>query len=261
MTKYRLRNLTAAVALAVVGALLVGLYVVSYRRSVDRGAGMTQVLVAARDIPAGTAGTTVATGGYLKTAQVLRRNVVPGAIAQGADLGALIAAEPIYEGEQVTLRAFKPASEGGIFSQFSGTERAMVVPGDPNQLLAGTLATGDYVDVMANVHYRVAGNEDVAVRTILTHVLVLQAPGAQKSSTLGSASNTTSAILALTTAQAQKMLFALKNTDWWFVLRPTSAPRDSQPTIETLPDFLSSGFGPRALLQLTGGAAPGAIGQ
>ena len=43
-------------ALAVLAVVLIGIYIVSYRNSVTHGAGMVKVLVAARDIPAGTEG-------------------------------------------------------------------------------------------------------------------------------------------------------------------------------------------------------------
>ena len=51
-------------------AVLVGIYIVSYRNNVNEGAGLVKVLVASRDIPAGTAGSSVACGGYLKTESV-----------------------------------------------------------------------------------------------------------------------------------------------------------------------------------------------
>ena len=54
MTKLRLRNLMLPVALAVIAAVLVGIYIVSYRNSVTEGAGLVKVLVASRDIPAST---------------------------------------------------------------------------------------------------------------------------------------------------------------------------------------------------------------
>ena len=52
MTNLRLRNLMLPVALAVLAAVLVGFYVISYRDSVKEGAGLVKVMVASRDIPA-----------------------------------------------------------------------------------------------------------------------------------------------------------------------------------------------------------------
>ena len=91
MTTSRLRNLALPLALAVMAAVLVGLYVVSYRNSVTHGAGLVKVLVAARDIPAGTDGSSVAAGGYLKTQTIPRRAVVPGSVTSAEPLTSLVA--------------------------------------------------------------------------------------------------------------------------------------------------------------------------
>ena len=108
MTKARLRHLAVPIGLAVLAAVLVGTYIVTYRNSVNSGAGLVKVLVATRDIPAGTTGSTVASGGYLKGETVPRRAVVPGSVVSGAPLTSLVATAPIQKGEQVTLRQFGP---------------------------------------------------------------------------------------------------------------------------------------------------------
>ena len=110
MTKSRLRNLALPLGLAVLAAILVGYYVVSYRNSVTHGAGLVKVLVASRDIPAGTAGSSIAAGGYLETQTVPRRAVVSGAVTSGSPLTSLVAGAEIYKGQQITLRQFAPES-------------------------------------------------------------------------------------------------------------------------------------------------------
>jgi pilus assembly protein CpaB len=157
VTKSRLRNLALPIGLAVLAAVLVGIYVISYRNSVNHGADLEKVLVAARDIPAGTPGSSVAGGGYLKEQTVPNRAVVPGAVVSGAPLTNLVVDGTIYKGQQVTLRQFKPMAQGGIFASFNGKQRVVVVPGDPNQLLSGTVEDGDHVDVVANTKYTVGG--------------------------------------------------------------------------------------------------------
>ena len=102
-TKSRLRNLALPVGLATLAAVLIGFYVVSYRNSVTHGAALVKVLVASRDIPAGTDGSSIAGGGYLKSQTVPRRAVVPGSIASAAPLTSKITAERIYQGQQVTF--------------------------------------------------------------------------------------------------------------------------------------------------------------
>ena len=54
---------------------------------------------------------------------------------------------------------------------------------------------------------------------------------------------TPSITLALTDAQAQKLLFAIKNGDWWLVLRPVARPADSPESVETIESMLTDGLG------------------
>jgi Flp pilus assembly protein CpaB len=241
VTKSRLRNLALPIGLAVLAAVLVGLYVISYRNSVNHGANLEKVLVATRDIPAGTDGASVAGGGYLKEQTVPQRAVVPGAIVSASPLTSLVVSGTIYKGEQVTLRQFKPIAQGGIFAKFSGKERVVVVPGDPNQLLAGTASDGDHVDVVANTKYTLGGINRATSRVILQNLLVLKAATGSGSGGVAGA-QTATATLVMTDKQSETMLWALKNANWYLVLRPTATPRDSKPSLETLYSFLSRGL-------------------
>jgi Flp pilus assembly protein CpaB len=258
VTTTRLRNLALPIGLAVLAAVLVGVYVISYRNSVNHGAGMTNVLVASRDIPAGTNGAAVAAGGYLGTESVPRRAVVPGSIVSAAPLTSLVAGTTIYKGEQVTLRQFVPIAQSGDFAQFSGRERLVVVPGDPNQLLAGTVSAGDRVDVVANVRYHIGGFARSTARVVLENLLVLKAPAAPTAASGlgGSGSVGSSATLVMTDRQSQTMLWALENSQWFLTLRPTTDPRSSKATMETLHSFLAEGLSPNQADKLIQGGFP-----
>jgi Flp pilus assembly protein CpaB len=209
------------VALAVLATVLVGIYVISYRDSVTRGAGLVKVLVASRDIPTGTPGSAVASGGYLKTQTVPRRAVVPGSVVSGAPLTSLVAANTVYQGQQITLRQFKPIAQGGIFAKFTGTQRVVSVGGDSNQLLAGTLAPGDRVDVVATPH------NSSATQVILQNLLVLDLPKSNGSSGVGGGSVTAAVQLVMTDRQAETMGSAMNNEAWFLALRPTTRPEES----------------------------------
>jgi pilus assembly protein CpaB len=204
VTRSRLRNLALPLALAVLAAVLVGIYVVSYRNSVTHGAGLVKVLVASRDIPAGTDGSSIAAGGYLQSETVPRRAVVPGSLTSARPLTSLVAGAEIYKGEQITLRQFAPAAQGGIFAKFSGTERVVVVPGDQYQLAAGTVSDGDHVDVVATTKYHVDDLARAASRVMLRNLLVLKAAEASKSASVAGQA-TTSAEIVMTDQQAQTM--------------------------------------------------------
>jgi Flp pilus assembly protein CpaB len=241
VTKSRLRNLALPLGLAALAAILVGIYITSFRNSVTHGAGLVKVLVAARDIPAGTEGSTVAGGGYLKTQTVPRRALVPGSVTTAAPLTSLVTGGVIYKGEQITLRQFKPIAQGGIFAKFSRNERVVVVPGEPRQVLAGTVSTGDHVDVVANVKYTVGGLDRATTRIVLRNLLVLKSPDESGAGTVGTA-DSASIALAMTDKESQTMLWAMKNGDWFLALRPTSRPLNSRPSVDTLYSVLSRGL-------------------
>lgn len=256
MTKSKLRNFALPVALAGLAAILIGIYIVSYRNSVTHGAGLVKVLVAARDIPAGTDGSAIAGGGYLKSQTVPRRAVVPGSVTSAAPLTSFVAKGEILQGQQISLRQFAPAAQGGIFASFSGDQRIVVVPGDPNQMLAGTVSDGDRIDVVATAKYHFNDVARAMTRVVLRNLLVLKAPDAPKAATVGAAPITT-ATLVMTDSQAQTMGWALKNSSWFFVLRPTKQPRNHTAIGETLLTFLSRGLPPSTAERQIGGSFGG----
>ena len=172
MTKPRIRNVLVPAALAVLAAVLVGVYIASYRNNVNEGAGLvtsSSPLATFRPEPQGSS---VASGGYLKTESVPKRTLVDGSVASAAPLTSKVTADPIYKGEQITLRQFKPLAQAGIFAKFSGRQRAIAVLGTPSQMLAGTLKDGDRVDVVATVRYH-TGPARATTRVVLKNLLVL----------------------------------------------------------------------------------------
>jgi Flp pilus assembly protein CpaB len=206
---YRARNLFAAIGLAVLAALFVGFYVTNYKRSVEHSQQNVTVFVAARDIPEGTSGSDVVSKGYLKQEQVLRQSVVPGAISSEQQVEKLVAAQPTYAGEQISLTRFSTEATQGIRGVLRGPMRAVQIAGDVNQTLAGTLHTGDHVDLVANVKVGDASSQRSIARIVLRNLRVLHAPdagqlGAKLSSPSGDG---TSVLLAVTDTQVQKLFY------------------------------------------------------
>jgi Flp pilus assembly protein CpaB len=236
---YRIRNILIAVGLALVALMLTLFYVTNYKRSVQHDNASVQVYVASRDIAAGTAGSDIAKQNELHTESVQRRDVVPGAISTPSQIGNLVLAGPLYAGEQVTLRRFTDVAAQGVRAQLRGNMRAVQVPGDPSQLLAGTLQAGDHVDLVANLRLT-ANSTASASRIVLRDLTVLSAPS--DSSKVSSTSPTsTSAILAVTDTQVQRLFFVLKNADWTLELRPVVNASDSAERVETIDSVLREG--------------------
>jgi Flp pilus assembly protein CpaB len=243
---YRAKNIGIAVGLAALAAVLTSVYVVNYKRHVQHGEGKVTVLVAAKDIPAGTSGADVIDKSYLKKETVPRKAVVAGAISSPDQLAQYVATQDVYEGEQVTTRRFAPPTEQGIRTQIKGTQRAYELNGDTHQLLIGTLKVGDHVDVVGNWALPEGSPHHVS-RVILRNILVMEVSAADKGGALssGASGGAQSVQLRVTDAQSQKLLWIQKNGDFYLTLRPPTNALDSANTAEAAPLMLSDGAGRR----------------
>jgi pilus assembly protein CpaB len=215
---YRLRNFVIAAVLALLAGILTTAYVKGYKHRVQRGENLVPVLVATRDIPAGTS----AARAHLAVRKIERRNVIAGAVSADAKLAGLFALAPTYAGEQITANRFARASQLGPRGAIHGRLRLMAVPGNRDQLLQGVAKAGDHVDVVAALP---TGESNVVkpAHVILRDVPVLRAAEqVAAGSKLGSSSSDQqpSVLLGLTDTQAKKLFFAMANGEWTIVLRP-----------------------------------------
>jgi pilus assembly protein CpaB len=238
---YRVRNIAIAVALAVVAALLTTFYVTNYKKSVQSGEESVTVFVAARDIPLGTSGSDVVDRKWIRSEEINRRNVVPGAISDPAQIEEFSATEAVYAGEQVSTSRFRPIEEQGLHAKIKGNVRALQVPGDEHQLLVGTLKEGDRVDVVGT--FEIEGQLRVG-RVILRDLLVLRAPGEGKvQSKIASGANLPySAQLALTDRQAPKLFWIMQHGEWTLQLRSVVDAADSAESLESAGSLLVDGL-------------------
>ena len=242
---YRVKNIGIAVALAALAAILTSVYVVNYKRHVQHGEDKVPVLVAAKDIQAGTTGADIIDQKMLKEVTVPRKTVVAGAITTPDQLAQYVATQDVYEGEQVTARRFAPPREQGVRALIKGTQRAYEVSGDSHQLLAGTLKTGDYVDVVGVWNDPDGATHHVS-RVIIRNVLVLKAPDpVQGGSAVTSAVDKASAQLRLTDAQTQKLQWVEEVGTFHLILRAPNGSLDSANTYQDSHIMLFDGPGRR----------------
>ena len=237
---YRLRNIVIAVVLAVFAALLTMMYVTNYQRHVDKNVADVPVLVAAEDIPAGTSGAQAAQ--RVEERMVEQQDVAPGAVSDKELLKTLVVSQAIYGGEQVTRQRFSSATEIGVRSQIQGNLRAVSVNGDAYQLLAGTLRTGDHVDVVASL--KINPDKDIhATRIVLRDLEVLKAasaPGTE--SRLQGGRGAFSVLLAVSDTQVQKLFHVIQHGEWTLQLRPVVDAVDSPETLETVASLMRDGL-------------------
>jgi Flp pilus assembly protein CpaB len=223
---HRTRNILIASGLGLLAVVLTLVYVSHAKKDSEAAvAAPVPVLVAARDIPIGTTGAALAGSGWLVTKSYQPSEVPSGAVKTNAQLASLVAIQPIYAGEQLVTQRFGTTQEEGMLSVLHGTNRVVQLPGDANQLLAGTLKEGNTVDVVASVKYPETSQTHVTA-TFLRNLLVVGAP------TKPSTGEDTSVELRVTSAQAQRLFWLEKNADWSLLLRPGTKAVDkfSTPT-------------------------------
>jgi Flp pilus assembly protein CpaB len=243
-TTNRLWHVVVAVGLALLAVLLTTFYVTNYKHHVQRSESQVTVLVAAKDIPVDTQGAELISGTWLKEERIARRQVVPGAISNPEQVRDLIATEPTFAGEQVTSRRFGTPAERGVRAQLKGTQRAVQVAGDSNQVLAGTLRQGDHVDILGAW----VNQDNTAVsRVIVRDLLVLSAPAAPKGGVTGSSgTGDFSSQLRMSDAESQKFEWILAHgKDWRFEIRPSADAANSPRWHETDTTMLKDGAGER----------------
>jgi Flp pilus assembly protein CpaB len=245
---YRAKNIGIAVGLAALAAILTSVYVINYKRHVQQGEGKVTVLVAAKDIPAGTSGADIIDQKLLKEQTVPRKAIVAGAISTPDQLAQYVATQDVYEGEQVSTRRFAPPREQGIRSQIKGAQRAYELGGEGHQLIAGTLKDGDHVDVVGTWVIKNANDEDAPVsRVILRDILVMRAPGGSSSGArvAPSGDGVESVQLRVTDAQSQKLIWIQQHGDFYLTLRPPNNSLDSSNTFQDARLMLFDGPGRR----------------
>ena len=243
---YRVRNIALAVGLALIAALLTTFYVANYKRHVRQTEGTVKVWVAKRDIPAGTSGAGLVKHGWIVTADVVQRTVVPGAISSPDQVASQLTRQDIYTGEQVSLRRFANHAEQGVRSQLHGTLRALSLPGTPDAILTGILKDGDHVDVLANLK---TGSCPTcfAARVIARDVLVLHASAPLVGTKV--ANSPSSVLLAVhDSREAQKIWYAVQNSAGWALqLRPVTNATDSPEDIEGIGSILHDSISAKAI--------------
>lgn len=221
LISYRTRNILIAAGLGLLAVVLTLVYVSHAKNSTPASAtAPVAVLVAARDIPIGTTGAALAAHRWLVTKTFQPGDVPAGAVHSTAQLAQLVAVQTTYKGEQLVTQRFGTTQEEGVVQVLHGPNRLYQLPGDANQLLAGTLNAGNRVDVVGSVKVPESGQTHVST-IFLRNLLVVSDP-TKPSSTGGDGS----VELRVTTAQAQRLFWLEKNADWTLVLRPANGAVD-----------------------------------
>ncbi|MEI7761298.1 MAG: Flp pilus assembly protein CpaB [Thermoleophilia bacterium] len=220
VTASRSGAIAVGVAVAVIAAILLIIYVTRYQSSVDSTAAAVPVLVAKNLIPKGTPGTAVATNGLYQSTSVPTDKVQPGAISDPSALNGRLAIADIYPGGQLTLNNFTAEASGALNAQIAGKERGVTLTIDPVRGSLAHVATGDHVDI----YTQLTRDGNLVIQLFRANVLVLESPGAAGGNV----------VLRVDTGDAPNVLYASTQAVLYFVIRPAAG---AAPTAKKLADL------------------------
>jgi pilus assembly protein CpaB len=230
LLKTRQGTIVVGIGAAVLAAILLLVYLRSYRSSVKGSSEPVTVLVAKKLIPKGTSGAAVAQQGLFVVTTVPKGELKLGALTDSASLRGTVAATDIYPSQQLTSSDFVSKAGGALAAQLNTTWRAIALPPlDSAHGLSGAVQTGDHVDIYGQLDARSPAGGGTVLGTLLRDVAVLStpttvAPGAAVSGNY---------VLKVPSDQAARIAYMAENGKIWFVLRPASGARGSHPAFVT----------------------------
>jgi Flp pilus assembly protein CpaB len=227
-------------AAAVLAAILLIVYLHSYRSSVNSGTRPITVLVAKSLIPRGTSGSLIAQQTLYQVTTVPKSQLKDLAIADPAALNDRVTVADVYPGQQLTAADFTTEGANSIPSVITGARRALAIPVDGTHAIAGQLQAGDHVDVYVGMNAQQGTVSGPVIKLLASNVLVLAAPTTGTTGVSSSSStNNDNAVLRVSAATAAKFAFASDNGTLWLVLRPQVGAKPTPPSLVTAKDVLA----------------------
>lgn len=212
--KTRIIALIVAAVLAIGG----GLVLVNYVRTADarafNGAELTDVLVVASAVPAGTPSS--ALDNAIVVRQVPTAYVVDGAVTSIDALVGLIAAVELQPGEQVLASRFVTADQ---FGENSGSIpvpaglQEISIAVDAQRVVGGQVVPGDEVGIFTS--FEETSDDPASTRLMLSGVLVTSVATAAGVEDSGSTGGLVLVGLAVSADDAQKLVYSIEFGRLW----------------------------------------------
>lgn len=245
---YNVRNIAIAVVMAIAAAAVVLVYTTSYRQSVTRGQKRVDVMVASRDIVAGTPAEEAA--GAMTLTSVLADDKSPGALSTTAGLEGKVTGQTIYAGQQVVAATFGTSIEQAPQLQLTKTERALRVMCKPKaSCLIGDVQAGDKVDIFETIAVDAGANggKIFVTRMLLSGVKVLSIPSpdpnAKGGLSKGGEKTEDTVMVVVDQAKATKLAWIGGTDDTrggqvWLAVRPPDAVAQDVPIVSETPESM-----------------------
>lgn len=228
--------LVVAVLLGLAAAYAAVNYIEGARSTIEAGEQPVQVLVAQQDLPAGLPSEELVDNEYVVLVEIPRRFVADGAVSSTAVIAGKLLTVPLTKGEQITEARFSLPTEAGLSFAVPEDFVAVAVNNNASRGVAGLIRPGDSVVVYAT--FAPSGGLEEAVTKLMLPKARVLAVGASTSSLDETAAEETNdgaggltgtraaeraeapstITLALSTADAEKIVFAEEQGSIWLAL-------------------------------------------
>lgn len=206
---------------AVVAAILLIVFVSAYRDNGNGSSTVVTAFVAKRLIPKGTTGAEIASKALYTPTQVEAGQLRAGAITDPSLMAGRTLQADVFPGSQIADSDFTGATAatgavggaGVVSSSLTGVRRAVTVTVDPINGSLSQVATGDRVDIYQQLD---SGGSRI-IKLLRADVPILLNDG------------TGNVVLEVPAADAPDILFASKNTELLFSIRPASGAKPTLP--------------------------------
>ncbi|MDP1808145.1 MAG: Flp pilus assembly protein CpaB [Actinomycetota bacterium] len=210
----RLGLLIVAIVTALLGTLLIAVYIGRLAADVTAGREMVEVYVATRHVNRDTAADKLINRGLLKKMRIPRKYVAEGAVSSLKGLGNKVLLAPLDRGEQLTDSILSLPTSGLTTPR---NMLAVAVPIEDIALINGRIKAGDRVTIFVTLEPGKDGKD--VTRIVLSRVLVLAAEKSGKGQT-GGQTGKASLTLAVTPGDAEKLVFSSQQGTIWAGLWP-----------------------------------------
>jgi Flp pilus assembly protein CpaB len=142
-----------------------------------------------------------------------------------------VAIADIYPGQQLTATSFAYAAPGTLLTKITGTDRAIALSIDAEHGMIGQISAGDHVDIFIGFAVQGAGGTQPVIKLLMTDVLVLRAPYSGGSGLI---------TLRAPESKAAQLAYAADNGQLWFLLRPASGAKVTNPGLVNVQTLLNA---------------------
>lgn len=224
-----------AVFFGIIAAFMVTNYANRAKNKALQQTKMVKVMVAADTLPVGLTLNELKQQGLVTTKNIPKDFVAEGAMTPQSRMGDKVLSVSLNKGEQLTSGRFKLSKKAGLSFAVPEDKVAVAVPIDDMKATGNLIKIGDFVNVIGSAKQEGAQTQYIT-KTILQKVQVLaigsnleninpeqqqQRRGALGSSSRQSTSAGKTITLALSQADAEKLVFIQDQGVLWFTLLPS----------------------------------------